>query len=275
MVAVIPLRSLIGELDPTACKLHCAVWNGEEYPIDVLARSWHDWVRWNSWRGTRDDFNRQFIFSLAQTRDNPSHWLFGGVFEVLGRRPVPGEWSYELKHRDELLGAFVGRLMVAFRLPGRTVRLNLEAHLDRIEVVSILPQPYAGEPFPGHDQINHTLAQLEVVVEQQRSDWRGALQHMKGVYVIHDQATGKPYVGSAYGDTGLWSRLGEYVTTLHGGNINLRELVDREGREYARENLRFSLLEFWSMRMSDEHVLAREAYWKDVLLSRKFGYNGN
>lgn len=98
---------------------------------------------------------------------------------------------------------------------------------------------------------------------------------MKGVYVIHDQATGKPYVGSAYGDTGLWSRLGEYVTTLHGGNLNLRELVDREGREYARANLQFALLEFWSMRMSDEHVLAREAYWKDVLLSRKFGYNGN
>jgi hypothetical protein len=29
------------------------------------------------------------------------------------------------------------------------------------------------------------------------------------------------------------------------------------------------------MRTSDEHVLTREAYWKDVLLSRKFGYNKN
>ena len=47
------------------------------------------------------------------------------------------------------------------------------------------------------------------------------------------------------------------------------------GREYARANLRFALLEFWSMRTSDEHVLAREGYWKDVLLSRKFGYNKN
>jgi hypothetical protein len=51
--------------------------------------------------------------------------------------------------------------------------------------------------------------------------------------------------------------------------------IDHEGREYARMNLRFALLEFWSMRTSDEHVLAREAYWKDVLLSRKFGYNKN
>ena len=173
------------------------------------------------------------------------------------------------------MGAFVKRLMVGFRRPGRAVRLNLETHLDRIEVVSILPQPYAGEPFPGHDQINHTLAELEVVIAQQRSDRHGAPQHMKGVYVIHDHLTGKPYVGSACGDTGLWARLDEYVRTLHGGDLALRELVNREGREYARANLRFALLEFWSMRTSDERVLAREGYWKDVLLSRKFGYNKN
>jgi len=275
VAAVIPLGSLVGDLDPAVCKLHCAVWNGEEYPIDVLARSWDDWVGWNSWRGTRDDFNRRFIFSLAQARDNPSHWLFGGVFEVLGRRPTPGAWSYDVELRDDLMGAFVKRLLVAFRLPGRAVRLNLETHVDRIEVVTILPQPYAGEPFPGHDKINHPLGELEVVVAQQRPDWHGALQHMKGVYVIHDQVTGKPYVGSAYGDTGLWARLSKYVTTLHGGNLGLRELVDREGRDYARANLWFALLEFWSMRMPDDYVLARESYWKDVLLSRKFGYNEN
>jgi hypothetical protein len=228
------------------------VWNGDKYPIDVLARSWDEWVGWNSWRGARDDFNRRFIFSLALARDNPLHWLFGGVFEVLGRHPTPHSFSYDVELRSDLMGAFVKRLEVAFRMPGRAVRLNLEKHLDRIEVVSILPQPYAGEPFPGHDQINHTLGELEVVVSQQRPDWRGALQHMKGVYVIHDQVTGKPYVGSAYGDTGIWARLGEYVATLHGGNLALRELVECQGRDYARANLRFALLEFWSIRTSDE-----------------------
>jgi len=33
----------------------------------------------------------------------------------------------------------------------------METHLDHIDVVSILEEPYIGEPFPGHDQINHTL----------------------------------------------------------------------------------------------------------------------
>ena len=151
----------------------------------------------------------------------------------------------------------------------------METHLDQIEVASILDLPYAGEPFPGHDRINHTLGALEVAVKQDWHDWRGAPQHMKGVYVIHDQETGKPYVGSACGDTGVWARLCQYVDSLHGGNVAFRELVGQKGADYARANLRFALLEFWSMRASDEEVLARESYWKDVLMSRKFGLNRN
>jgi hypothetical protein len=30
-----------------------------------------------------------------------------------------------------------------------------------------------------------------------------------------------------------------------------------------------------TMRTSEKYVLAREGYWKDVLLSREFGYNKN
>jgi hypothetical protein len=70
-LAAIPLSSLIGDLDPSVCKLHCAVLNGEDHPIDVLTRSWDEWVKWSRWRGERDDFNRQFIFSLARDRNNP------------------------------------------------------------------------------------------------------------------------------------------------------------------------------------------------------------
>lgn len=274
-MAPIPLSSLLGDLDPKACKLHCAVWNGEDHPIDVLTRSWDEWVTWSQWRPSRDDFNRTYIFSVARDRKNPSHWLFGGVFEVVGRRDTPHAHSYDIELREDLMGPFIKRLWVKFRPPGRAIRLNFETHLDQIEVLSILEQPYAGEPFPGHDRINHTLGVLEVAVKQDWQDWRGALQHMKGVYVIHDLETGKPYVGSAYGETGIWARLCQYVESLHGGNVGLRELVGQQGPDYARKNLRFALLEFWSMRTSDQDVLASESYWKEVLLSRRFGNNRN
>lgn len=151
----------------------------------------------------------------------------------------------------------------------------MENHLDHIEVLSISELPYAGEAFPGHDRINHSLGVLESAVTQDWNDWRGALQYMKGVYVIHDQETGQAYVGSACGDTGIWSRLRQYVDSLHGNNVALRELVGQEGPEYARKNLHFALLEFWSMRTSDDEVRARESYWKDVMLTRQFGLNRN
>jgi len=51
--------------------------------------------------------------------------------------------------------------------------------------------------------------------------------------------------------------------------------VDREGDAYVKDNLFFALLEFWSMRTTDEYVIERESYWKRVLWSREFGHNQN
>ena len=76
--------------------------------------------------------------------------------------------------------------------------------------------PYAGQPFPVDDRINIPLRQLETVYSRQRADWKNALEHMKGVDVIHDRTSGKPYVGSAYGDTGIWARGGQYVAQCTG-----------------------------------------------------------
>lgn len=52
-------------------------------------------------------------------------------------------------------------------------------------------------------------------------------------------------------------------------------MVSEKGVDYARNNLTFALLEFWSMRTEDQHVLDREAYWKRVLMSREHGLNLN
>jgi hypothetical protein len=273
----IPLRSLIGDLDPAACKLHCAKFdmNDKQHPIDALSGSWERWVTWNRYRPERDEFNRQFIFSLAHDRHKSSRWLFGGVFEVVGRRDIPKALSYDLTLREDLMGPFIRRLVVGFSPSGRAVRLNMDTYLDQMEVVSVLEKPYSGEPFPGHDRINHTFDVLAAAVTQDWQDWRGALQYLKGVYVIHDQQTGKSYVGSACGTDGIWSRLCQYVTSIDGGNKGLRELVGKRGPQYIKENLRFALLEIMPMKTADADVLARENYWKDVLLSREFGLNRN
>lgn len=274
--APIPLRSLIGNLDPSACKLHCAGWNRVDHPLEVLSTSWEEWLGWNRWRGKTNHFNRQFIFSLAVTHENPTHWIFGGVFEVTGRRDEPDAHSYDIVYRDDILGPYLKRLKIAYDLPGRARRRKLEASLDEMTVREVFSEQYSGKPFPGHDKIDMTLGELDIVFRQHREDWRRALEPMKGVYVIHDTATGKPYVGSAYGDDGIWARWKVYVESLHGHNHELRALVDQAGPEYARRNLRFALLECWSKRTDDAVVLARESYWKHVLLTRgEFGLNAN
>ena len=104
MEQTIRLRDLLhDELDPSQFKVHCAIFDGEARPLDVFTNSPEDWIGWNSWRGDKDDFNRQFVFSLIQLPDEPNRWLFGGAFEVVGRRPEPHARSYDVEPRDDVL----------------------------------------------------------------------------------------------------------------------------------------------------------------------------
>lgn len=49
-------------------------------------------------------------------------------------------------------------------------------------------------------------------------------------------------------------------------------LVKGKGKDYARQNFRFSLLEYRPMKTDDSDIVARENYWKEALLSRgEFG----
>lgn len=272
----IPLTALLPDgFDAKEHKVHFAVWNQFEHPIDVLARSQDEWQGWNSWRSVKDDFNRQFIFSLAQEKHDATIWLFGGIWEVLERGPEQRAHSYTVALREDLMGPFIRRLYIRHKRAGRNIRQRMESALPTMTVSSILQEPFAGDPFPGHDRINHSLADLQAVVAQARADWRIALESMKGVYVIHDKETGQRYVGSAYGDTGIWQRWATYAATLHGGNVGLKALLEEKGEEYYRTNMRFALLEYWSMRTDDGLVLERESYWKDVLHARALGHNRN
>ena len=271
----IPLSNFLADLDPATFKLHCAVSDGMVEPITVLTNDWDEWVGWSQWRGARDHFNRDFIFTMARVPKTPSQWLFGGVFEVTARAPIAHARSYKLKLRDDMMGEYIKRLVIDFRPTGRVTRRNLETDLDQMTVAALHEKPYEGEAFPGHDLLNHTLGELRSVVRQNRADWRSALESLKGVYVIHDDNTGLPYVGAAYGDEGIWQRLCTYAATLHGGNVALKALVKEKGEDYALKNLRFALLDPLVLRTDDKRVIEREVHWKRVLQSRTFGNNRN
>jgi hypothetical protein len=67
-----------------------------------------------------------------------------------------------------------------------------------------------------------------------------------------------------------------YVGTGHGFNDEVKKLISITGMDCARQNFRFRLLEFRSMRIDDSVIINRESFWKEALMSRgDFGYNKN
>lgn len=60
--------------------------------------------------------------------------------------------------------------------------------------------------FTDYDSIELTFDELQEVIEGHYLDYYKALSSVKGIYMIIDGNTGKLYVGSAYGEEGIWGR---------------------------------------------------------------------
>lgn len=260
-------------------KIHLAAYNGYEQPLDVFARDREEWKGWNEWRGGKDDFNREYIIGLIPDYHKIDKYVFGGVFKVIKRYD---DWQEtEVGYKVELTNQFkslIGRLVVGFSryqgLRGRA--FLLENFMDSMSIAEILENPYEGEEFPGYDNVRIDFSSLELLVQNQKTDWRVALENVKGIYLIVDKYNGKKYVGSAYGDSGIWSRWCTYINTGHGYNDELVMLIEKNGIDYARKYFQFAILELRSMKTDDDTIINRESFWKEVLLTRGiFGYNKN
>ncbi len=280
----IPVDILFPSLEWGDVKIHVAQKSGITRPIDVFTRSFDDWQ--NMWNGNfhrNHCWNRRYIFSMIELPTQPDCWLFGGVFEVLSHRPgkiLKGKKGVIYKVGLSKQGSsMVGRLVVHWVKDARAKGRKSESMLGDMRVSEILPETYIGEDFPGYANINHSYAGLEKLWQDSKSDWVTALTHCQGVYLITDQKTGLRYVGSAYGEQGIWSRWGNYfVSGGHAGNKLLKTLLSSKssGANYARANFKISLLEQASSRDSEQHIIQRENFWKELLLTRgKFGLNEN
>jgi hypothetical protein len=257
-------------------KLHLGFYNGEWDPLDLYIEDEDEWKRWNEWRNPKtwkNEWNRDYIFSLIHFYPKANTWLFGGIFKVIDR---PNKKNYVIEE-VEGFKKYDGRLLLNFEryfgMRGRS--FLLEGYIDSITVNEIFEYKYSGEVFPGFDKINHDFSVLENIFKLGKSDWKTALENVKGVYLLTDKETGKSYVGSAYGDFGIWSRWAQYINTFHGWNDQMVSLVNKKGEKYIKDNFKFSILEIHGMFVSDEQIIERENYWKEKLMTRTHGYNSN
>lgn len=164
---------------------------------------------------------------------------------------------------------YFGRLIIRFKNSSQNMIRTGNSVIDKCEVAEILPDIYDNDIFPGYDRVNISWHTLSRVVR--KKSWKTALRNQKGVYLITDSFNGKMYVGSAYGDEMILNRWKSYVRTGHGDNKNLRKL----GFDHIKEYFRFSILDIFNSTTDKQIILERESWWKEILLSREFGYNMN
>ena len=272
----IMLSDVLPIQNPENYKVHVASWNREIHPLDVFVSDREEWLGWNEWKfNNRNDFNQQFIFSLIDFYPERDIWLFGGVFEVMEQLEINGSGRGYIVNLTDQFEPFIGRLKFKWERGRDRARGKLPEFLNTVTVSEILTEEYKGEAFSDYENINHDFNILESIFRSSKPDWHAALTSVKGVYMIVDKSNGKKYVGSAYGELGIWSRWSCYMDTGHGYNDELTNIIEEKGRPYAQRNFRFCLLEHRQLKTDDQTIIDRENWWKKALLSREFGYNNN
>ena len=256
-------------------KVKFNVYNGEIEPLLVMARSYEEICNWIAWKKDKDDLPRKKVIAFVRYYTVSSEqWVFAGVYEVIKKdkfEDIQNGVGYNLVPIKEYQGLY-GRLIVEYKNNTQQLKRNAENVLNDIKVVEILKKPYQGVEFSSYNNINLTFQELETIIKNNVDEWKRKLENITGIYMLTDRSNNKRYIGSAYGQEGIWQRWSCYIYSQNGGNKELLQLDN----EYIRNNFNFTLLEWFTLGTDKNYIILRENYWKNVMMSRdKYGYNDN
>lgn len=198
--------------------------------------------------------------------------LFVGLYRVVGSTRISRDdyWAMPehraladfgmigLTKREECLlfdlkplvamGEWSGRLVCSW--PGLERAWRRWAGKNVFPVHAIAEESLLVAPMPAWQNLVLDWKQLQALP----TSWKAALRQWRGVYYIRDKASGKGYVGSAYGPDNLLGRWLNYASSGHGGNKLLRG-IDAAGFE-------FSILQLVAPDMPMDDVIVLERSWK-------------
>lgn len=205
---------------------------------------------------------------------------FIGVYRVTGKERIKGalnignyDFSYNFKYSMEEVEGYEDlkeRVIIRW---GNAISWH-QWIKNEMEVQEISPGLHY-KRFTDYFDLILDFTELQEIVVEQYQDWKAVLSAIKGVYLITDRNTGKLYIGSAYGEDGIWGRWKEYVATNgHGGNKSLKELID-EDWEYACKYFQFSILMLLPKTVTADEAVRKEQLFKRKLGTNSFGLNNN
>ncbi|MGN2244983.1 GIY-YIG nuclease family protein [Frateuria sp. GZRR33] len=199
--------------------------------------------------------------------------LFVGLYFVTGQdvvtdpdrtcpvsgRLVLGSHLYSME-KVESFASYEGRVIVDW---GSGFRNWVHRAANQAKPLLEVRQQRHELPWPGFPRFHWSVRRLDDLPRP----WIPHLAHAFGVYLLVSRQEGKLYVGSALGNEGFLQRWRSYQANGHGGNRDLKQVA---GHDYE-----VSVLEVAASNATEKEVLAQESLWKQKLLTREFGLNGN
>lgn len=242
-------------------------WN----PIEIFkTRDFDTLLRGQYWNyKTKKSYKEgQITIGFIKIANNEDLWLLFHIGKVTKDLNKLDGVGFEFEQNCDLEKYF-GRLIIKYKNKAQTMIRKASSVFDECEVIQLLPDTFDNDIFPGYDKVNISWKELSRVISKE--SWKTALHNQKGVYLITDMSCGKMYVGSAYGGNMILGRWQSYVKNGNGGNVELKKL----SFAHIQEFFRYSILDIFKSTTDDNIIIERESWWKETLLTRKFGYNIN
>jgi len=266
----VKIFDLLG-VDPKKTKVHLAVNNGSQDPLSLYIDDEREFQKWQEHQ-TIKNFEREYILSLIQ-KPGKSLWLFAGIYESISIKKSKDQKTYLYETElTPIAKELCGRLVVKYERNGRNSYRNGESLIDSTHLYEVRAERLAFDDFENYKEVQLTRNNLEILFRHHYPSWKAALSSVKGVYLISDSDSGKLYVGSAYGEKGIWQRWEEYVKTYHGGNTELKKLF-KVKKKSAFDTFTYSILETFENDTADTVIIKSEMKWQRRLLSVEYGFN--
>ncbi len=210
-------------------------------------------------RGTLSRFIGVYKIICGSKLSQKQESFYGGIYQYV----------YELEEVDGF-GDLKERVIIDW---GKGT-IKWEQWIDNIKAVVEIQPGLHYQQFTDYFDFILDFRQLKEIVVNQYPDWIRMLSVTKGIYLISDIKTGKLYVGSAYGEEGIWGRWVSYVKTNgHGGNKTLKELISID-HDYGN-NFKFSILMLLPKTVTADQAIEKENLFKNKLGTNSFGLNNN
>lgn len=219
-------------------------------------------------KGRPKDENRIYIF-LSGIDKKTCRYRFAGKLHESDKKSV-----YTFERVKIALDEYAGRLILK-RENGFSLYNSPATGQDFIvEEIWGKELHRTVSQFTDYDSVELSFKELQEVVEGHYADYYRALSSVKGIYMIIDGNTGKLYVGSAYGEDGIWGRWSSYVYSYHGDNCELKTLYEKYGEDYFKK-FKYLILQILPTKVSTKEIIEIETKYKNRFLTKEFGLNLN